>query len=541
MEDLNIPIFAQAKIEYTKQLVDILYPHIYDGVKSIYDEAKVIYSTKTSTPILMLFRELLEKVPIWNSEIIESECSRIIHNSSCDWFDDLITAVFISHTKILTSIGPNRSFHKINVTIPKTTTFVHKSYVNIARELWKNPYLFSEHVPGHEYQRNSKEVENIIMACIETTIRNLLPVKEILREHLDNQENESLIRKDDIKQMLKEELQELRSGTVEDEDDNQGPTIIHETEEEKETTGDISDTSVISDILQELKDTISEGNSLSPDSATEPATEAATEPVTEAVKEPATEAVKEPATEAVKEPVVQELVNVKSYPSLSDDPSEDQVSKNCTDIVVNDITLPVDVETGDSAISSPPLKEVQYDNVDVIQSTEIPDTKKQERMKKLLTMASDVRGKPDISVVKQPTIKEIVSDIQTDPPQMPSFSLNNLYPGMNQYAASASPAASAAAEAVAGAPAASAASAASAAAEAVAGAPAASAAAGSEPPKSPRKEVAEIQKDEINDTDSLAGFLNDVKQIVEDKGVKVDTSNSGMFTLFEDASEIEKN
>ena len=39
MEDLNIPIFAQAKIEYTKQLVDILYPHMFDGVKSIYDEA----------------------------------------------------------------------------------------------------------------------------------------------------------------------------------------------------------------------------------------------------------------------------------------------------------------------------------------------------------------------------------------------------------------------------------------------------------------------------------------------------------------------
>ena len=62
-----------------------------------------------------------------------------------------------------------------------------------------------------------------------------------------------------------------------------------------------------------------------------------------------------------------------------------------------------------------------------------------------------------------------------------------------------------------------------------------------ETPKSPRKEVAEIKKDEINDTDSLAGFLNDVKQIVEEKGVKVDTSNPSMFTLFEDASEVEKN
>ena len=73
MEDHNVPIFAQAKIEYTKQLVDILSPHIYDGVKSIYDETKSIHMQK-NTPILLVFRELLEKVPIWNSEIIDSEC-----------------------------------------------------------------------------------------------------------------------------------------------------------------------------------------------------------------------------------------------------------------------------------------------------------------------------------------------------------------------------------------------------------------------------------------------------------------------------------
>lgn len=37
MEDTNIPIFAQAKLEYTKQLVDILYMNMYDGIRSIYD------------------------------------------------------------------------------------------------------------------------------------------------------------------------------------------------------------------------------------------------------------------------------------------------------------------------------------------------------------------------------------------------------------------------------------------------------------------------------------------------------------------------
>ena len=124
MEDLNIPIFAQAKVEYTKQLIEILYSHMYDGIRSIYDEAKIIYSNKTTTPILLIFRELLEKVPIWNSEIIETETDRIMKVSSCDWLDDLITAVFISHTKILTSIGPNKNETKVNLKIPKTTTWV---------------------------------------------------------------------------------------------------------------------------------------------------------------------------------------------------------------------------------------------------------------------------------------------------------------------------------------------------------------------------------------------------------------------------------
>ena len=102
MEDLNVPIFAQAKIEYTNQLIDILYPHLFDGIKSIYDESKLI-QRKKKAPVLLIFRELLEKVPIWNIEIIDSECIRIINNSKCDWVDDLVTAVFISHTKILTA------------------------------------------------------------------------------------------------------------------------------------------------------------------------------------------------------------------------------------------------------------------------------------------------------------------------------------------------------------------------------------------------------------------------------------------------------
>ena len=74
--------------------------------------------------------------------MIENEVDRIVRVSNCDWLEDLITAVFISHTKILASLGNNSK--RVNLTIPKSSNFIHKCYINSAREMWKNPYLFDE-------------------------------------------------------------------------------------------------------------------------------------------------------------------------------------------------------------------------------------------------------------------------------------------------------------------------------------------------------------------------------------------------------------
>ena len=61
MDDSNVPIFAQAMLEYTKQIVDVLYMNMYDGVRSIYDDSKQLYARKATTSIIYVFRSLLEK------------------------------------------------------------------------------------------------------------------------------------------------------------------------------------------------------------------------------------------------------------------------------------------------------------------------------------------------------------------------------------------------------------------------------------------------------------------------------------------------
>lgn len=561
MEELNTPIFAQAKVEYTAQLVDMLYPHMFDGVKSIYDESKLLYGRK-KMPILLIFRELLEKVPIWNSEIIDSECSRIVSNSSCDYIDDLITAVFISHTKILTSIGPNKSFQKINVTIPKTSTFVHKCYINTARELWKNPYLFNENIPGHEFQKNNKEIEEIIKKCIENTIRNSLPIKDILKEHLEGETDSILNQKETLKQMLREELsnfvpqndQSMQSQTTihqKPEEEEQEFILVDNEDSPKETINDSpeinSSKPSLSSIINEKEEKIESGPIIvkEEDNITD-----LTDKLNEIVEKE-----KDIQNELTVIENKDEQSMSEKFPS-SDDPTDAQVEKACNDIVVNDITIPVDVpgETPTTTTtpivnnnSSNPVVEIKYDNVDI--TNDKKENVDEDKLKKFMTNMQ--APTEEVNVVKSDIVATPIEEIkpisqpEPEPATQPAFSFDNLYPNMNNNSSTNNSATNNSATN-----------------NSPTNEPTKSV---NDPiikplelieenksvnnptvditrePKSPRKEMVAVQnEDDIDETSSLAHFFDDMKKIVEDKGIKVETNNDKMFTLFEDANEVEK-
>ena len=329
MDDINVPIFSQAKLEYTKQLVDILYVNIYDGIRSIYDDAKVVYVTKRS-PILVIFRSLLEQVPKWNSEIIQNETERIEKSSKCDWLDELLTAVFISHTRILMSIGSNHNFNKINVTIPKTTTFIHKSYINIAREVWKNPYLFDEQVPGHEYQRNMKQLEDMIKLTIEDTIRRQLPIKEILREHLDNpaETKQSQSSQLDMKALVDELRKVTNKNNTDSETGNQ-----YDTDDDNDVT-DVTD--VIDGVDVTDGTDVTDGNEVFDNNF---------------------------SNIFSKEEPHGLPVDILPEPYKDDgDPDEAQIKKATQNIILNDITEPVIEQVYDNTELVSPTKSVNNDN-----------------------------------------------------------------------------------------------------------------------------------------------------------------------------------
>ena len=214
MEEHNFTVLVDAKVEYTNQLITILKPTIYQGIKSIYEDSKShCQENGNINNTLVHFQLLLSQIPKWNQEIINEETERIMGESGCDWLDDLITAVFVSHTRILTTINNSKQKKRIDLKIPKVSHFIHKCYIDIARLFWKNAYLFNENISKSEFQRNRRESETIIEASINETVRRQLPVKHILQEYLGNQYDDSGDESDisekhrnDLKKMVKMEI-----------------------------------------------------------------------------------------------------------------------------------------------------------------------------------------------------------------------------------------------------------------------------------------------------------------------------------------------
>ena len=213
MED-NITVLVDAKIEYTKQLTNIIIPFIFEGIKSIYQSTLTMCKLNEDRNVLMRFQEQLSQIPKWNQDIIDDEFNRIMEDSNCDWLDELVTAVFLSHTKILTAIKSGKKQNKINLKIPKIEHFIHKCYIESAREIWKNPYIYNSNVSQCDYQRNINDAHKLIGSAIEETIRKLLPVKNILKEYLgkgyESDEEKSLLPesyKKNLRKLVQKEIE----------------------------------------------------------------------------------------------------------------------------------------------------------------------------------------------------------------------------------------------------------------------------------------------------------------------------------------------
>lgn len=186
MDDFSIATLHESRNEWCSRLVTILTPLIIDGYKSIMEESvKLCKDNGEIDKYLMTFQNFISRIPKWNSTIIETERKRISEKSGCSYLEDLVTCVHIIQLKVLTAMRVGQKQKKIDINIPKLDDFIHKAYINVARKVYKNVYLFELGIQPLQTQKNSRELEIIVQECILNTIRESIPVEAILKAYMD--------------------------------------------------------------------------------------------------------------------------------------------------------------------------------------------------------------------------------------------------------------------------------------------------------------------------------------------------------------------
>ena len=164
---------------YCQEFIIKCTPFFIQGFNSIYKTTLKKCSKRKY--LLKEFQEALESIPLWNSKIIDNEYARFKNASNCEWLENLIKAAFVELSERLTKGTKN-----IDNDIPKGEFFIHTCYINIAREMWRQPQLFYHGLSTLEKKQNEDDIKSIIHKVISDTIRNSLPLEDIVDNYLNN-------------------------------------------------------------------------------------------------------------------------------------------------------------------------------------------------------------------------------------------------------------------------------------------------------------------------------------------------------------------
>ena len=182
--DSVLSVYSDARAEYTKQLCVFLVPAYFQFFTDLLEKSKASSEPKK---VLWQFQNYLNEIHDWNMEKVNNEINIINTNCGCDYMEDLLTAVFIAHTKVLTAIRLSSNNKKIEINIPKIEHFLFKVLCETSKMLWGSTYLFRDGISGVEKQQNYRNIEQLINEGILQAVRSLVPVKSILKDFVNNE------------------------------------------------------------------------------------------------------------------------------------------------------------------------------------------------------------------------------------------------------------------------------------------------------------------------------------------------------------------
>ena len=181
----NLNVLVEAKKEYLGQLCLIMVPAMIETFENLYNES---VSMSKGKKVLIQFQKLLKDVPNWSDTMSKQHADNITNR--CAWFSDLLAAVFVACTKILSSVRLKSDGQKISLKLPTNEVFIQTCYNTCAKDLYKDPYVY--HEEQSEYVRD-ETLRTRFTQCIEMSVKELIPVQQILQTYMTNTDPEKNI------------------------------------------------------------------------------------------------------------------------------------------------------------------------------------------------------------------------------------------------------------------------------------------------------------------------------------------------------------
>jgi hypothetical protein len=183
----EMSVLVEARREYIDQLGVCLSEHLIESFDAMYNEASKMSKGKK---VLVSFQSLLKDVPNFSNSMIKQHTDAIIDR--CSYFSDLLAAVFVASTKIMSSVRLRQDTAKISLKLPTNDIFIHTVFIEAAKNLYADPYVFHDDAPQHKRDEDLRARFGI---AIERSVKSLIPIKEILETYMAAPNGESDLEK----------------------------------------------------------------------------------------------------------------------------------------------------------------------------------------------------------------------------------------------------------------------------------------------------------------------------------------------------------
>jgi len=230
----NVATYSEARSEYTKQLASLIVPALFTWFQKMWSR-----NSGDKQRCLSLFQGECEEIGRWNQDRIQDEVRALIERSGCDYMEELMTAVFVAHTKVLTAVRLSTKQKKLSITVPKLDHFLHRIFKESARCFWKTPFLFMDAGNVVERQKNMLQAEQLLTEAISTAVRGLLPVKQILKDYLEDDGDEAEVIEARAPEVIEAKASEVVETIPEPKEENK-------TESKHETKSEPNEKAVVS-------------------------------------------------------------------------------------------------------------------------------------------------------------------------------------------------------------------------------------------------------------------------------------------------------